>query len=580
MEVHYVVTVLNKHGRSASRLLIQYDRNSEVSGIKGNVYNRRGELIKKIKKSDIKDNAYNSDYTLFSDHRVKHYQGISSDYPYTVEFQYKVNYHGIVGFPIWFPQKFYNVSTEYAELILRTPAEYDIRFKELNNDFIFNTREADNVKHYTWICNNLRVLVFEAYSPDYLSIVPAVYLSPNNISYENTEGEFTSWESYGEWSYDLISDRDGLSSETCSKIKRMVDTIPDSREKIKTIYEYMQGRTRYVNISLGIGGFQPFPAEIVDEKGYGDCKALSNYTRALLKCASIHSYYCEIGSGISRRIKFPDFPSINQTNHVILCVPDKNDTIWLECTNQYFPFNYIGRNNSDRYALLITENGGFLARTPTYDARDNLRKSDVYVNVSRDGSANIRAVTEFHALLYDDVFYMINKTNKEQKDLLTELLVANGLRIIGFSIEDQYEGKEKALINLDGSIDRYAVKSGSRLFLEPLFIFDDAFPSHIDTDRKNDFYQAMSYAYNDSLVLNIPDDYSLEHLPENITLTSELGYFSINYDLTDKELIVTRKVQINKGKYGSTHWKDINIFLTTISSKQEEKIILNNSLNR
>ncbi len=38
----------------------------------------------------------------------------------------------------------------------------------------------------------------------------------------------------------------------------------------------MQGKTHYISIQVGIGGYQPFLASDVDRLNYGDCKALVN----------------------------------------------------------------------------------------------------------------------------------------------------------------------------------------------------------------------------------------------------------------------------------------------------------------
>jgi hypothetical protein len=51
--------------------------------------------------------------------------------------------------------------------------------------------------------------------------------------------------------------------------------------KAKLIYDYVQQKSRYVSIQVGIGGWKPMDASDVDRLGYGDCKGLTNYTKAL-----------------------------------------------------------------------------------------------------------------------------------------------------------------------------------------------------------------------------------------------------------------------------------------------------------
>jgi hypothetical protein len=571
--IHYAITILNSKGISEARLLIPYNRNSKVVRIEGYTYNSLGMLMKKINKKDIQDYASNNSYTLYSDNRIKHCNPVSNTYPFSVEYKYTIEYDGVVGFGSWVPQTGFNISVEKSELIFRTPVQLELKYKELNHSFDFNQSADKTITEYNWQVNNLKAIEYEPYSPDYLSIFPAILLTPVNISYEGTSGDFISWQSYGLWVHHLIENRDNLPDETVLKMQKLTDTINDIREKAKAVYQYMQQNTRYVNISLGIGGFQPIMASDVDEKGYGDCKALSNYTRALLKSVGVASYYAEIGNGLNKRIKYPEFPSVNQTNHVILCVP-MEDTLWLECTNQNIPCGYIGRGNADRYALLITAQGGVLAKTPEYSIKDNHRNSTTNITLFDDGHAGFDIRADYKNYLFEDVYRFMHKSGKEQEEGLLKSLSARGLEINNFSIEDQSDKHALGELRVNGTIHQYGSKTGKRWFVISNSLLQMSTLKEINTSRKYPIYQAIGYTYSDTLCIHIPEHYQIEKLPEDLSLNSSYGSFGLTYRFEDNVITIVRAYTINNGEYKETEFDKINKFLKMRSAKDNEKIIL------
>jgi len=424
-----VITVLNQKGENAAKLHIGYDRNSEITEFRGFIYNGYGKLIKKIsKKKDLQDYANSSG--MFSDHRVKSFSYNSNTYPYTIDYFYQIEDAGFISVPVWRPHYWYNISTQKSQFTFKAASGLGADYKELNTNFRLINSSSSTQKRYKWIATNLKAITYEPSSPHYLDIFPAVLISLGKISYEGTQGDFSTWNDYGKWLYNLVEMRKEISEETIDKIKALTDSIPSKKEKVKAIYQYMQGKTRYVYVGLGIGGFQPAAANQVDTKGYGDCKGLSNYTKTLLNAVGIEAYYAEIGNGNTQKLKFPDLTNLSQTNHVILCVPIEKDTTWLECTSQNKPFGYIGGGNSDRYAMLATEKGGVLVRTPTYETAGNIRKSIININLLANGGADIQAEWNFKNYLYDAMGYLSNWSPKEQKKrLLERILKSDGLTI-------------------------------------------------------------------------------------------------------------------------------------------------------
>jgi transglutaminase-like putative cysteine protease len=71
-----------------------------------------------------------------------------------------------------------------------------------------------------------------------------------------------------------------LPEETKAKMRALVGDEKNPIMKAKLIYDYVQQKSRYVSIQVGIGGWKPMDASDVDRLG-GDCKGLTNYTKAL-----------------------------------------------------------------------------------------------------------------------------------------------------------------------------------------------------------------------------------------------------------------------------------------------------------
>ncbi|MGV8096769.1 MAG: hypothetical protein AB2L24_33355 [Mangrovibacterium sp.] len=137
-----------------------------------------------------------------------------------------------------------------------TPTDIGLRYKELNYPFKMVTNVIDKGKKYQWFAENLPAIPREFSGPDYLDLFPAVLLAPNEILFEGHNGDFTSWNSYGKWVYDLIRERGELPPSALEEVRQLTDPIPDRKDKVKALYRYMQQKTRYVNIALGIGGLQ------------------------------------------------------------------------------------------------------------------------------------------------------------------------------------------------------------------------------------------------------------------------------------------------------------------------------------
>jgi hypothetical protein len=298
------ITVLNKNGDKHAEIGVWHNKSNVIRYIKGTVYNSFGKPTGKFSEKDFEDANAASNASLFEDSRVKHFSPAVMDYPYTVEYEYEIRSKQTLNFFDWTPNPATGVSVEKSSYTFASKPDFKINYKEINTpEKAVIATNAQGLQTYSWHINNLKAVKTEPFSPNPEKYLTLVKIAPVKFEYEGIYGSYNNWQELGKWIYDkLLLNRDQLPAVTTDYIKQLTADITDPKLKTKKIYEYMQQKTRYVSIQMGIGGYQPFPASDVDQSNYGDCKALVNYTRALLKTVGIDSWYCVVKSGSRKKV--------------------------------------------------------------------------------------------------------------------------------------------------------------------------------------------------------------------------------------------------------------------------------------
>ncbi len=531
--------------------------------------------VDKLKNNEIQDLNYTSQGAIYDDLRLKVAALSSNGYPFTVEYDYEIEHNGLIGYPEWRPLRGYHISVEKSSFSVSCPDGMDIRYREFQLPENCRSEKHEKGSHiFEWKVCKLAAVKEEPVSPALYLETPRVIIAPVRFIYDGSEGSMETWNDFGQWINSLIDDRDKLPEQRQNEIREMVKEMKDTAQIVRKLYKYMQSRTHYVGIQLGIGGYQPFPAETVDRLGYGDCKALSVYMKALLNAAGIKSLYTVAGVASSQGITMSDFPSINQTNHAILCVPLHNDTIWLECTSQTIPCGYLGTPIAGRKVLIISSVGGKVVSTPllTTDQNSQVRYADVRINP--DGSVNANVTTTYHGYQYDNVSDNLNESRKEQEKNLYDDLSIPGLIISDLSykaIDDKIPGAVEK-INLSTPV--FATKTGSRLFL-PVNIFNQmkSIPARVE-NRKLPVYREYAWSDEDSLIFHLPEGFKVETIPTAKNLCTDFGEFSSTIEVKGDQLCYVRKLKMNRGTWPKERYAELVEFYSTIVSADKSRLVL------
>ncbi len=571
-EYKVVFTILNKQGDSYSTVSEYYDKGSSLKGLKVTVYDSLGIKGKSYSKSDFTDQSQISGGTMYQDDRVLYLTVHENTYPYTIEFSYTKNINSNFFISPWVPQYYYNIAVQKSNFNISYPNDLPLKYKESSLSKAKTTSDASfTTKSYS--CENLNAIEYEDLSVGITNITPWAYFSPNTFSFENTEGDMTTWNTFGNWIYQLSKGGDKLPPEIASKVHELTAGLSTPQEKVKKLYNYMQSKTRYISVQLGIGGFIPFPAEKVAVNNYGDCKALSNYMKSLLKEVNIPSQLVIVKAGDNKDL-WSDFSSIGQANHMILCVPMVKDTVWLECTSQRNPYNYLGSFTGDRNVILVSENGGKVVKTPKLNAKDNfqIRKAKVVLDESGNAICNINS--KFGGEQFENYHSQLYEEPKEQKDYIYKYIGISNPEIINL----KYAQNDTNTPTLEQSIDLKATKVmsglGNNFFLALNLMNKRQYVPQAYDNRKTDFAINFSYYDKDEISYELPATLKVDFLPEDQEIKSEFGVYKTKTIKENNTITYSRELEMWRKTYKPSEYPKLIEFYNAVYKADKQKAVI------
>ncbi|SHF45517.1 DUF3857 domain-containing protein [Dysgonomonas macrotermitis] len=559
------IQINNRDGADLAHIIIPYRKGEKVDIGDAWIEDMSGNIIRKLKNKEISDRSSISDFSLYEDDFVKEFNLTHNQYPYKIKYSYKTT-----------SSRFFQIASldytgkqtpiKQAQIVIETDDNNQIRYKQKN---ISNpsVEKLNKSIRYTWTYS-FEPQKWERYASINDSKEPYLHVVPLNFTYGVT-GSFENWQTFGNWIYRLNKGRDILPDLEKQKIDAFTKDITEKREKIRTLYHYLQDYNRYINISLNIGGLQTYPAEYVSNNHYGDCKALTNYMQAMLKYIGIESFYTLINSDNRIEDIDPDFAS-QAFNHAILTIPVENDTLFLECTSKTLPFGYIHSSIQGRKALLISENTSHLINIPS------LKDEDVLCEDSSKTTLNSNDLTVIHTKAiqrgpdFETTNYIISSKNKNTTDkYIRQNIIPNITELVDYSINELSRDSLFIEIEASGNIHNLFKYFGNNISISPISSFDLPTMESISY-RKRDIQIDYPYfqKYTETYEVN---NTSVSKIPDNITLETKYGNFSLNFDLDGNKILIKKSLLIKSGRYPITEYDKFYDFIQQVRNIQTKK---------
>ncbi|MEP7255371.1 MAG: DUF3857 domain-containing protein [Ferruginibacter sp.] len=572
LEVHEVITVLNEQGKKYLSFVQFSDKFHVLDDAEIKVYDILGN--KKNTYAQKEMTSLNYGEGLVPEGKVTYFNVNAPAFPLTVEFNYTIKYRGIFSLPGYDMQSPWQ-SVQHSVFEVEVSSDPGVRYKLVNTNNQPVITHDGNKDIYHWEQKNLIAYKLEKHSGSPYSYEPTVFLGPNKFQLDDYDGDMTSWKNFGDWINNLYLKTTGLPDDKKLFYQAMVKNAVTDREKAEILYSYMQNNMRYVSIQLGIGGLRPFPASFVDDKKYGDCKALSNYLKSALDAVGVKASIVIIQGGMNPRNVLEDFPA-NYFNHAILCIPQLKDTIWLECTSTTLPFAELGPFTENRKAMMVTDNGGVLVNTPVSNYNTNTESVNTVIEVNADGGAKVNALCTLKGEGRDNLLMRFHdlKDDEKRKYFITE---KEWKQPDIFDISTSPNKNNPYVVNAKMEYEKiYSFNAGSKLFFEPRLypIFDEEIPEY--EKRMRDYYFTCPYQAFDTTVYKFPAGYALETMPKNKSVSKPFAQYTCTYtwDVNTHTLSSVALLQIKERVIKAADYTALYDFKKQVMEDVNEKIVM------
>lgn len=573
-EFRKTVTVYSENGRSHAQLVYYEDGFRKTTFYKVKITDRQGRIVAKYDENDFKRSAVIGSVSSYGEVERYRLDCGPTRYPYTMEIHAKMRWKAFFHLDFSFVNEPHTV-VQNSKLEVVHPVDYELEYY-LNRPESVEVAAVDGKKRDT--------LKFEldSYTPEareqFTTQVgpPKVLIVPSEFAYGGMVGSLESWREFGLWMSRLWEGRDQLPESVTAQLDALIAAADNKEECARDIYSFVQNNMRYVSITYGLGGLQTMSADETYNLGYGDCKALTNFTAAAMRYAGIEAYPALVYAGESH----PELDAarpMNGFNHVILCLPQLGDTTWLECTSTTAPFGYIANFTDDRDALLLTPEGGKLTRTHSYSPSMNEAIRNTLIELSSDGSASVSLHCEYRYLaMLQTAFY--------RREVLSEpplAAVKSEVNLASFDLEkfdSQLFKDQEPLLEVFSSLDARLVgrKIGNRMMIRP-FMMETSIPKlESDLKRESPIYFKHGYVYVDTIRIVFPAGMSLSDSLRNFEDSGPYGRVSLtwNVDENQREIRVVRNIRLNDGEFPAEKYGAVAGFLQKVRDTQEAFVIL------
>ena len=402
-------------------------------------------------------------------------------------------------------------------------AEYGFKEKP---EIIKNSKNITLV----WSLWNRNKLTPEPMGPGESFIVPHVVVS-----------SVKSWNKVAEWYANLTKDIIKPGEQLKYFIKKITASKKTKLEKIKSVYDFVAKRIRYVGYEFGIDGYKPSDVNAIFKNRLGDCKDHATLFASMLKQIGVKAYPVLIPTTEIPDMN-PDIPTPFVFDHEITAIKLKSGKfMFADTTSNVTTFGDLPPMDQGRNVLIIDNGKAVIAKTPIFPPSKNYISDKEYTSVYKNGSIKVRAVINYGGAydMYKRYLYSSLSAKKKRNGVLKNIMsISPNATLINYSFENGDSMTKPYIEKFSFAAKKYAGKKGKKIMVRiPLRTRNELAKITALDKRKYPIKFGYNFSEKTAVKINFPKNYKIIYMPQSVNFKNKVGSFKTAYTIKNGALI-------------------------------------------
>jgi hypothetical protein len=545
------------------------NNDTKVTSIQTWTISPSGQVMQSGKKDLITKTNF-EDFVLFSDDRVKMIKIPGAEDGSLVGYEIVTQGHTQISGEMY--QMEQTLPTRVSELHVSVPSGSLRWFLNHPERVQVVTQSANAAVFRT---ENRSAIPDEGNAPPFTSLAAVVV-----INYDpKGPAALQSWEEAGHAYHVLFSSQEKPETEIASRVDTLSTGQSDNLAKIDALYTYVSRKIRYVEVAIGIAGYQPHPAADVYKNQYGDCKDKANLLISMLNKIGLRGYPALVGTRGDVEAD-PKAPTLATFDHMIVALPvpaslrsavekfpaydSRNQILWMDPTSEFDPLGQVPQMDQGVFALISYPDRGDLQRIPESPPEQNGSEFSVNVHLQSDGTGVAEVEAKYHGATNSDrhMFYRGRSQSeilKAFEERATRYVNQASFRQASISGTDDNRQQIAEKFSFAGNFA--TASSGDSWFFQPLILSGIAVPEVPPRPRQLPLDVGTPFHVKCDYRLELPVGMRIERLPEKTSTKSEFGEMTIEYSMSGNVLVATQTVSFTQSRIPPDKYPDFRDFV-------------------